>query len=543
MEGSKRAILTLTTLQKRQIIDERDARKEEGKSATLAELAQWAKTKFRLQRAPGKSTMSRILAEGPSINANANKRCIDKTKRNRKGRNHLLEQALFDWVIHQQCKQIAVSGDIIKAKAKSVQEAVREKLPQEEQSSFEQLKFSDGWLGNFKKRWNLRLLRSYGERGDADVEALAAELPKLKEVVEKYDPKDIFNADECGLFYSMPPERSISRERLPGRKKAKERITFMPCANADGSEKLELMVIGKARNPRCFQKKSGQELGFDYHANQKAWMTTDLFFQWLARFQTYVAKSPDRKVLLLIDNCSAHGKKEALPCLPNIRVEYFPPNCTSIIQPMDAGIIAALKLRYKRRHMERALENMEVQTKHVYKVDVLTAMKWFKSAWNDLPSKAIKNCWIHTKLIYGEKSADVEQEEIALASELRGQVQDQMPASARVDEEAVVSPEGENDGIIEDLTEEHLVEAVLAGYADVSAVVEGEQENQDTDDEEEVPKPQELLRALALVRREAEREIIAGLEDFLRVSKRLQDGVRARARAAAKQTTIDMFFN
>lgn len=114
------------------------------------------------------------------------------------------------------------------------------------------------------------------------------------------------------------------------------------------------MVLGNALNPRVFEKKSGEQLGFDYHANKKAWMTTTLFFGWLRRFQDYVAKTPERKVVLRIDNCNAHGWEENIPKLPKERIAFLPPNCTSKIQPLDAGIIAALKISYRKFHMERA---------------------------------------------------------------------------------------------------------------------------------------------------------------------------------------------
>lgn len=49
-------------------------------------------------------------------------------------------------------------------------------------------------------------------------------------------------------------------------------------------------------------------------------MTTALFFGWLKSFQDYFAISPDRKVVLLIDNCSAHGRADNLPTLPNVKI-------------------------------------------------------------------------------------------------------------------------------------------------------------------------------------------------------------------------------
>lgn len=39
-----------------------------------------------------------------------------------------------------------------------------------------------------------------------------------------------------------------------------------------------MMVIGTAGNPHTFKKNKGQELGFDYHKNKNARMTSSLLF-------------------------------------------------------------------------------------------------------------------------------------------------------------------------------------------------------------------------------------------------------------------------
>jgi len=33
----------------------------------------------------------------------------------------------------------------------------------------------------------------------------------------------------------------------------KEKVTITPCINATGMHKLDLMMIGKAKSPRCFK--------------------------------------------------------------------------------------------------------------------------------------------------------------------------------------------------------------------------------------------------------------------------------------------------
>ena len=95
----------------------------------------------------------------------------------------------------------------------------------------------------------------------------------------------MFNAHECGLVHKLAPHTTAATKGLPDRKKMKDRITSVVCANADGSEKTEMMIISNAVRPRPF-KKSRQEHGFDYHANKKVWMTTNLFFEWLNRFNS-----------------------------------------------------------------------------------------------------------------------------------------------------------------------------------------------------------------------------------------------------------------
>ena len=147
---------------------------------------------------------------------------------------------------------------------------------------------------------------------------------------------------EC---FKMAPDKTISTEGLPGRKKTKDRISLLFCYNADESHKFGAMISRKSRQPRAFKKKKATELCLGYHTNSNAWMTTALLFEWLERFNAKIARTFCGEVALLIDNCSAHGTLENVPSLSNVEVIFLPPNTTSKLQPLDAGIIASLKLR------------------------------------------------------------------------------------------------------------------------------------------------------------------------------------------------------
>jgi len=81
----------------------------------------------------------------------------------------------------------------------------------------------------------------------------------------EYDPRNVFNCDETGLFYKCTPNRSLTiknTDRTSG-KFFKERITLLFCVNMIG-EKLKPLMIGSSKNPNGFKnlnfKKKSVEL-------------------------------------------------------------------------------------------------------------------------------------------------------------------------------------------------------------------------------------------------------------------------------------------
>ena len=74
--------------------------------------------------------------------------------------------------------------------------------------------------------------------------------------IDVYDARDVFNANETGLFWRMLPDKTmaVKGDKCHGGKKSKERITLREGANMDGPEKLQLLVIVKYANTRCFKR-------------------------------------------------------------------------------------------------------------------------------------------------------------------------------------------------------------------------------------------------------------------------------------------------
>jgi hypothetical protein len=215
-------------------------------------------------------------------------------------------------------------------------------------------------------------------------------------ILEEYDTRNIYNADETSLFYKLLPNRTLAfkGQKCTGGKLSKERLTLLLCANFDGSDKYPLLVIGKSAKPRCF--KNRLTLPTEYTHNKKAWMTSGLFCDWIKKFDQRMA---GRKVTLLLDNCPAHPKE--IKGLKNVKVFYFPPNTTSLLQPMDQGVIRNIKSYYRASLNKKHVEALDKGTE--FNINVLDALIEAQSAWSKVKQETIANCWLHMSFREYEK--------------------------------------------------------------------------------------------------------------------------------------------
>ena len=120
---------------------------------------------------------------------------------------------------------------------------------------------------------------------------------------------------------------------------------FLVCSNVNGTEFVPLVMIGKVRRLRCFGSADPSELGLEYDYRGKPWMNTAIFFWRSERLDRNIARTPDLTVLMFIYYCTAQESTTNLPDLRHVRVVFLPKNRTSILQPLDLGVIACIKKR------------------------------------------------------------------------------------------------------------------------------------------------------------------------------------------------------
>ena len=237
--------------------------------------------------------------------------------------------------------------------------------------------------------------------GSKESAAPLEELETWKETVllptlTRYSPNDIYNGDETTLFYKCLPHRTycFNSDKPAGSAKCKDRLTLLMITNMDGSDHRKLAVIGKSKTPRCLGKKykmQVKDMAVDWYASKNAWMTGDIHHKIMSKFNDEMRKS-NRHILYVCDNASSHQVCE----YSHIKFLMLPPNATSIMQPLDQGIILSTKRRYKKKLVERYLvcvENNKDANSLLKSLDIVVATNMIAASWRETSATIIQNCF------------------------------------------------------------------------------------------------------------------------------------------------------
>ncbi|XP_040073753.1 tigger transposable element-derived protein 6-like [Ixodes scapularis] len=351
------------------------------KSAILQELSAGAKNgelckKYGLS----KSTISTIAKEKEKIMAamSMNGDCSAR-KRLRHAAYKDVEDALFKWFLDARTMNVPISGPLLLGKARDFAFLL----------NFTEFSPGNGWLHRFKERHGIVYKSIVGEGASVDIERAEQWLADNLDEIYSYSERDVYNADETALFYQMRPVRThaLKGDKCVGGKHSKVRITVLLCCNVDGSDRRLPFVIGTAKKPRCFTN----PLPVRYRDSAKAWMTRQLFAEWLTELDNAMVKQK-RKILLILDNCSAHHVN---PQLNAVTLMFLPPNATAKLQPLDMGIIRNFKVCYRRRVIERLLIAIGRPSARgpQLTISLMNAVEMLKASWMEVRSGSIKNCF------------------------------------------------------------------------------------------------------------------------------------------------------
>jgi len=110
-----------------------------------------------------------------------------------------LDTALYNWFATHRAANTPISGPLLHEKAIEFAQKLNVESP------------STSWIDQFKERHGISFRIVNGEAGAVDLATVDNWIKKLWPTIrEGYSPENIFNADECGLFYKMLPENSLA---------------------------------------------------------------------------------------------------------------------------------------------------------------------------------------------------------------------------------------------------------------------------------------------------------------------------------------------
>lgn len=192
------------------------------------------------------------------------------------------------------------------------------------------------------------------------------------------------------IFFQSFTNINFKEINVSGFISQKNRLTMLLLTNMDGSEKY-CFAIGRSKQPRCCRNKS---FPIPYNANLKAWMTNQIWHSIIADFNQKM-QNQKRNVALLIDNAPCHKLKENAT-FKNVEIFFLPTHTTSLIQPLDAGIIRSFKACYRQQIIKRQLAAIEMDISletFVHSITIFKALSWIKNAWSQVSATTIQNCF------------------------------------------------------------------------------------------------------------------------------------------------------
>ena len=276
------------------------------------------------------------------------------------GKHESVDKAVYKWFMKAREWKLSIGGHITREKA----------LDFAKELNITDFKASKGWIDQWKNINNVVPWTVFGEETSCAEDMTASwEQIHMPTILSRYELRDIYNADEFGLFCEqlLTKFSHLKGERCAGGKFSKARLTGLAAGNGVGGN-LPMLVIGKVEKPRCF--KGAKSPPCQYKSQMKSWMGSEVFSDYARRLEAKFHVE-GRKAALIIDNCPAHpniGNHKA------IKLVFLPPITTSETQPMDQGVIRALKVFYRTNVVRRQIKYIDAD-RMTPKINILEVMR------------------------------------------------------------------------------------------------------------------------------------------------------------------------
>ncbi|GBN08807.1 Tigger transposable element-derived protein 4 [Araneus ventricosus] len=328
----------------------------------------------------GKTQISNILRNKDALlkewEANNHRKSV---KRKRRSVYENVNVLVLEWYKRAIAEGQPINAVILQEKALEYAEAL----------NFPAFKASSGWLDNMRRRHGILCNGTIGEnRANTSKDEQG-----IQEIIEGYDAQDIYNLGEAGLLFRALPDKSLieKEKQCQGGKLSNERLTIGFCCNAVGEKEIPV-VITRFNEPSSFEGMDLTSLGIKHKYSKKAWMTSEIFEEWINELNERM-RNRKKRILILVDYAPCHPNEISLS---NVAVKFLPPNPLSPLQPLDQGIIQSFKVLYRKNLLKMIFSRTSNPAEFSSLAKSLTlfdAVQFIKYAWNEVAASTIQRCF------------------------------------------------------------------------------------------------------------------------------------------------------
>ena len=213
--------------------------------------------------------------------------------------------------------------------------------------------------------------------------------------------EQLYTCDETVLFYKSIPNHTLAlwteEDRNHSCKVTKDHVTLLLVCNWEGSHKLKPLLIRKFKSPRCFHHINKTSLPLLHNYSRRVWMTASIFKEWfhhefVPAIHRHLRKQGLKdKAVLVLDDCTTHQADELISKDVKISAMFLPKNTTSLIQPIDQGIITNYKQNYKKELKKAIIADNPDITNFLKTFNVKDVMYFSAAAWDAVKQMSIYN--------------------------------------------------------------------------------------------------------------------------------------------------------
>lgn len=263
--------------------------------------------------------------------------------------SELLDQQLFDFLVDQRTRGLAVKNTDLQKKALELAENI------EELGNF---RASMGFIWRWKRRFSVVRRRKTNESQktpDDLAERLQGFLQDVREARYRsaVSNEDIWNMDQTMVWFDMPARysndvRGSRQVRVKTSGCTKRGFTVALCCSSAGMKMPALVIFKEPRGvlgPRV-QAQIHPPPNVRVTATTNGWMTQQALLFWLKEVfgQDERGENPTR--LLVLDSYKTHTTDESVMHVEdacNSDLVIVPAGCTSLIQPLDVSVNRSFK--------------------------------------------------------------------------------------------------------------------------------------------------------------------------------------------------------